>query len=195
MFLYISRKLGLSLKLDPRKLDRVLNSVSAFCHFQIHTSVKKNLGPSLKLGSDIWNWVWNSVQTTDAKILSFLTNFSIFFSFTKKKSPEIGWPEFWIPIHGVLFVGLHVDWELLETVFKIPTNNSGRQTKQRTKSWDGTGNKMMIHGQQDLEHYGTKNSLPALSMGRRAEHRPYEGRPTDWRPKLKYIFQHRPLLF
>jgi hypothetical protein len=33
VLLYISRKLGLSLKLGPRKLDRVLNSVSASCHF------------------------------------------------------------------------------------------------------------------------------------------------------------------
>jgi hypothetical protein len=42
MFLYISRKLELSLKLGPRKLDRVLNSISVFCHFQIHTNIKKN---------------------------------------------------------------------------------------------------------------------------------------------------------
>jgi hypothetical protein len=40
--LYISRKLGSSLKLGLRWLDRILNPISSFCNFQIHTNVKKN---------------------------------------------------------------------------------------------------------------------------------------------------------
>jgi hypothetical protein len=60
--LYISRNLRSSLKLGPRKLNWVLNSISASCNFQIHTNVKKtriefqtrsqHLEPNLKLGPD-----------------------------------------------------------------------------------------------------------------------------------------------
>jgi hypothetical protein len=50
--LYNSKKLRLSLKLDPRCLDRVLHSISVFCNFQIHKRKKKNFGPSIKLDPD-----------------------------------------------------------------------------------------------------------------------------------------------
>jgi hypothetical protein len=81
--LYNSRKLGLSLKLDPRCLDRVLNSVSVFYNFQIHIDVKK-LGPSLKLDPGIRDWVWNSIQARRVQNRDTFTSF-LFFSFIKIK--------------------------------------------------------------------------------------------------------------
>jgi hypothetical protein len=71
--LYNSKKLGLSLKLDLRCLDRVLNSISVFCNFQIH-----------KLKKKILDRVSNSIQTSTAQKHSNLISFQ-FFSFTKIK--------------------------------------------------------------------------------------------------------------
>jgi hypothetical protein len=71
--LYNSKKLGLTLKLSSRYMDRVLNSVSAFCNFQIHTNVKKKK-------SEIKFQTWSRIVR-----LKNGTFLSVFFSFTKIK--------------------------------------------------------------------------------------------------------------